>query len=60
MCANTAGIYGAQIYRADDRPLYRRAFNSSIAVLCVGLFLAITRYIDSLRLKRKARRASQS
>jgi hypothetical protein len=52
MGANAAGIYGGQIYRADDRPRYRRAFNVSIAVLAVGLALAVIRFLDD-KLRRK-------
>lgn len=57
MNANIAGIYGAQIYRSDDKPLYRRAFGSAIGVLSASLFLAILRYADSLWQKRRARRS---
>ena len=53
MGANIAGIYGAQIFRADDRPLYRRGFSVAIAVLSVGLVLAIVRYIDDFIRRRK-------
>lgn len=57
MGANIAGIYGAQIFRADDRPRYRRAFGVCIGVLAAGLVLAVVRYLDDLRTrKRKARR----
>lgn len=55
MGANIAGIYGAQIFRADDKPLYRRGFSIGIAVLSAGLILAIVRYIDDrIRRRRKA------
>lgn len=47
MGANIAGIYGAQIYRSDDAPLYRRGFAINIAVLSVGLSLATFRYLES-------------
>ena len=50
-----AGIYGAQIFRADDRPRYRRAFAIGIAVLAAGLAVAIARYIDDLYRRRKAK-----
>jgi len=54
MGANIAGIYGAQIFRMDDRPLYRRGFSVAIAVLAVGLTLAIVRWVDDfLRRRRK-------
>ncbi|KAK8026740.1 major facilitator superfamily domain-containing protein [Apiospora marii] len=46
MGANIAGIYGAQIFRQDDRPLYRRGFSVAIAVLCLGFVLALGRWLD--------------
>jgi hypothetical protein len=46
MGANIAGIYGAQIFRSDDKPKYRRAFNIDIAVLSVGVSLAVLRWVD--------------
>lgn len=54
MGANTAGIYGAQIFRNDDRPLYRRGFGINIGVLVVALTLATIRYIDDRRNRRRA------
>jgi hypothetical protein len=41
MGANIAGIYGAQIFREDDKPRYRRAFSIACAVLAFGIALAI-------------------
>lgn len=59
MGANIAGIYGAQIFRSDDKPKYRRAFSIACAVLAFGIALAIFRYLDDLRRRRRhARRAS--
>jgi predicted MFS family arabinose efflux permease len=46
MGANMAGIYGAQIFRADDKPRYRRAFVIGIAVLAFGTLCAIGRKVD--------------
>ena len=46
MGANTAGIYGAQLYREDDEPRYRRAFSICIAVLSLGCLLAVVRKVD--------------
>jgi predicted MFS family arabinose efflux permease len=46
MGANIAGIYGAQIFRSDDKPKYRRAFNIDISVLSVGVALAVLRWVD--------------
>lgn len=58
MGANIAGIYGAQIFRSDDRPRYRRAFSVNCAVLAFGLVLAIGRYIDDvIRRRRQNKRA---
>ena len=58
MGANIAGIYGAQIFREDDNPLYRRAFSVACAVLAFGIVLAAFRYLDDLRRRRRdARRA---
>lgn len=55
MGANIAGIYGAQIFRSDDNPRYRRAFAVAAAVLAFGLIIAIIRYLDDkLRGRRKA------
>ncbi|KAF2723171.1 MFS general substrate transporter [Polychaeton citri CBS 116435] len=53
MGANIAGIYGAQIFRKDDSPRYRRAFSVSCAVLAFGLTLAIFRFVDDLIRRRK-------
>ncbi|KAF1810850.1 MFS general substrate transporter [Eremomyces bilateralis CBS 781.70] len=46
MGANIAGIYGAQIFRSEDKPKYRRGFSINIGVLSAGLTLAAIRYID--------------
>lgn len=59
MGANIAGIYGAQIFRADDKPLYRRGFGIDIAVLTVGVTLAVVRYSDGWIQKRRAARQPQ-
>ena len=55
MGANIAGIYGAQIFRKDDSPLYRRGFSVAIAVLCFGLVLVFVRWLDDVRHRRKNR-----
>lgn len=54
MGANIAGIYGAQIFRKDDNPKYRRGFSIGIAVLAVAVFLATIRYVDDLWRRRRA------
>lgn len=56
MGANIAGIYGAQIFREDDKPRYRRAFAIACGVLAFGLLIAIIRYIDDRITMRKAKR----
>jgi len=53
MGANIAGIYGAQIFRKDDNPLYRRAFSIACAVLAFGIALAIFRFLDDFRRRRR-------
>lgn len=59
MNANIAGIYGAQIFRQDDKPLYRRGFSVAIAILSLGFVLAVSRWLDDkLRLRRKRRAAA--
>jgi len=52
MGANIAGIYGAQIFRQDDRPLYIRGFTINIIILVVGLLLAAVRFVDD-RIRRR-------
>ncbi|KAG8164240.1 hypothetical protein KVR01_006158 [Diaporthe batatas] len=56
MAGNIAGIYGAQIFREEDNPLYRRGFNIGIAILATSFCLAIVRYIDSKFLIRRQKR----
>lgn len=58
MGANIAGIYGAQIFREDDKPRYRRAFSIACAVLAFGIALAIFRYLDDFRRRRRDARRS--
>jgi hypothetical protein len=53
MGANTAGIYGAQLYREDDEPRYRRAFSICIAVLSLGTLLAVIRKVDEIFIRRR-------
>lgn len=54
MGANTAGIYGAQIFREDDKPKYRRGFGINIGVLTAGLTIATVRMVDDIIRRRKA------
>lgn len=61
MGANIAGIYGAQIFRRDDRPRYRRAFAVACAVLAVGLLISLVRYIsEKIQRRRKARQFDEA
>ena len=53
MGANIAGIYGAQIFREDDEPRYRRGFTVDIAIIAFGLALAIIRFVDDKRWQRR-------
>ncbi|KAH6633831.1 major facilitator superfamily domain-containing protein [Chaetomium sp. MPI-SDFR-AT-0129] len=60
MGANIAGIYGAQIFREEDKPFYRRGFTINIAVLASGLALGIIRYVyDDVRKRRNPRQEDQ-
>lgn len=53
MSANIGAIYGAQIFQADDKPKYRRAFGTNIGLLAAALSLAAGRYIwEKYRMKR--------
>lgn len=61
MGANIAGIYGAQIFRQDDFPRYRRAFSIACGILAFGLVVAIGRYVDDkIRKRRKARQVDDA
>ncbi|KAF2825228.1 MFS transporter-like protein [Ophiobolus disseminans] len=61
MGANIAGIYGAQIFRQDDRPRYRRAFSIACAILAFGLIVAIGRYVhEKVTRRRKARQVDDT
>ncbi|KAF6821161.1 alternative sulfate transporter [Colletotrichum musicola] len=53
MSANIAAIYGAQLFQADDKPLYRRAFDSNIGILSFALALACIRYGHEVYQKRR-------
>lgn len=44
MSANIAAIYGAQLFQADDKPRYRRAFGLNSGLLAIALVLAALRY----------------
>lgn len=48
MGANIAGIYGAQIFRSEDSPRYRRGFSIGIGVLSLAVTLATARWIDDV------------
>lgn len=45
--------YGAQLYRSDDEPRYRRAFSICIAALSLGVILAIIRKVDEIFIRRR-------
>ncbi|TQN65592.1 putative transporter [Colletotrichum shisoi] len=56
MSANIAAIYGAQLFQEDDKPRYRRAFDSNIGILAFALVLAAVRYGHELFQARRRRR----
>jgi hypothetical protein len=45
MGANIGGIYGAQLFRADDRPKYHRGFSIGCAIVAFGVACAVFRYV---------------
>lgn len=53
MGANIAGIYGAQIFRSEDKPLYKRGFAINLAIISTAIILALVRYIDDLIRRRR-------
>ncbi|KAK0657991.1 putative MFS transporter [Cercophora newfieldiana] len=53
MGANIAGIYGAQIFRSEDRPLYKRGFAINLAIISTAIVLALVRFIDDKIRRRK-------
>ncbi|KAH7089859.1 major facilitator superfamily domain-containing protein [Paraphoma chrysanthemicola] len=56
MSANVAAIYGAQLFQADDKPRYRRAFGLNSGLLAMALVLAALRYgYDQVKRKRITR-----
>lgn len=60
MGANIAGIYGAQIFREDDEPRYRRAFAVGIAIVALAICLAVTRFVDDFTRRRRKAGMGQS
>lgn len=58
MGANIGGIYGAQLFRADDRPRYRRGFSIASAIVAFGVACAAFRYIvgGDVQSRRRQRR----
>lgn len=56
MSANIGGIYGAQLFQADDKPLYRRGFSINIGLLAVALVLAAIRQVDAVLSRRRKSR----
>jgi hypothetical protein len=45
MGANIGGIYGAQLFRQDDRPHYRRGFSIACAIVALGVACAVLRFV---------------
>lgn len=58
--ANLAGVYGAQLYRIDDRPRYKRAFAVSLAVIAAGLAFAVVRLVDEKLVRGRKKREEDS
>ncbi|KAH7098810.1 alternative sulfate transporter [Auriculariales sp. MPI-PUGE-AT-0066] len=54
MSANCAGIYGAQLLRADDSPRYHRGFLVMVVILSAALVAALFQWSADSYLVRKA------
>ena len=55
MGANIAGIYGAQIFRSEDKPLYLRGFAIGLGIISTAILIAIIRFIDDIIARRRAK-----
>lgn len=61
MGANIGGIYGAQLFRADDRPHYHRAFSIGCAIIAFGVACAVLRFvIGDIMPRRKQQRQQRN
>ena len=59
MGANAGGIYGAQLFRTDDRPRYRRGFSIGCAIIAFGIVCAVVRYGMQRRKNQRQRQQQQ-
>jgi hypothetical protein len=59
MGANAGGIYGAQLFRTDDRPRYRRGFSIGCAIIAFGVVCAVVRYGMQRRKTQRQRQQQQ-
>jgi hypothetical protein len=59
MSANIGGIYGAQLFRADDRPRYRRGFSIGCAIIAFGVVCAVLRYVVGDVMRRRKNQQQQ-
>ena len=55
MGANIAGIYGAQIFRSEDKPLYLTGFATGIGIITTAITLASIRLVDDIIKRRRAK-----
>ena len=55
MGANIAGIYGAQIFRSEDKPLYLNGFAIGLGIISTAITIAIIRFIDDIIARRRAK-----
>jgi hypothetical protein len=61
MGANIGGIYGAQLFRADDKPHYHRAFSIGCAIIAFGVACAVLRFvIGDIMPRRKQQRQQRN
>ena len=61
MGANIGGIYGAQLFRSDDKPHYFRAFSVACAIIAFGVLCAVCRFvIGDVMLRRRMRQLHEA
>lgn len=60
MAANAAGIYGAQLFRSDDKPRYHRGLTINVVLIAAALAFAIFQGFYYRRKKLAEAKATQS
>jgi hypothetical protein len=60
MAANMAGIYANQLFRADDKPRYRRGLSVNVALLVGALGFAVFQGLFIWHKKKRAQRQEET